>query len=84
MAQSPFPFPFPELAGPLAQDELHQRLATHPELSPLGGEQDIAGQFFVTFVLRNTDRRVLALFFGPDTHDPTKWVLIGWVPVPMP
>ena len=25
-----------------------------------------------------------ALFFGPDTHDPTRWVLIGWVPVPMP
>ena len=82
MAQSPFPHPFPDLAGPLTRDELHQRLANQPDLSPMGGEQDIAGQIFVTFVLRNADRRVLALFFGPDTQDPTTWVLTGWVPVP--
>ena len=84
MAQGSFSIPFPDLAGPLTRDELHQRMATNPELVPLGGEQEIGGQLFVTFVQRNPDRRVLALFFGPDAQDPDRWVLTGWVPVPVP
>jgi hypothetical protein len=74
--------PFLEFSGPLTRDELHQLLTDHPELFPMGGEHDVAGHLLVAFVLRNTDRRLLALFFGPVTGDPARWMLIGWLPVP--
>ena len=74
--------PFPEFGGPLTRDEVHQLLTEHPDLSSLGGEQEVAGHLLVAFVLRNTDRRLLALFFEPDTEDSTRWALIGWLPVP--
>ena len=76
--------PFPELAGSLTRDELHQVLTDHTDMSLLGGEQDVVGQLLVAFVSRNADRRTLALFFGPDAEDSTRWMLIGWVPVPRP
>jgi hypothetical protein len=82
MSPNAYHQPFDDLAGPLTREELHQRLVNHADLSLLGGEQDIAGLVFVVFVLRNTDRRVLALFFGPDKQDANEWGLTGWVPVP--
>ncbi len=76
--------PFPELAGSLTRGELHQVLTNHPDMSLMGGEQDVGDALLVAFVSRNADRRVLALIFGPDTADSTRWILIGWVPVPRP
>lgn len=76
--------PFPEFGGPLTRDEVHQLLTEHPDLSSLGGPQEVAGHLLVAFVLRNMDRRLLALFFGPDTEVSTSWTLIGWLPVPKP
>jgi hypothetical protein len=73
---------FPELAGSLTRDEIHQILTAHPDLSLLGGEQEVDGQLLAAFVSRNTDLRVLALFFRPDAEDSTRWMLIGWAPVP--
>jgi hypothetical protein len=76
--------PFPDLAGPFTRDEQLQRLAVHPDISPIGEPMVIdPGRTFLVNVLDNRTHAVWGIIYAPDKQE-GKFIRADWLPARRP